>query len=95
MYCCLIENVWEICPIKLDFDQPNAEIGRKMASGRLLFLALVLNIKLNVSDQLVNSREKVATQWNIDGHLHLTATVLYCSVVCKCCVHQCQWHSQP
>ena len=24
----------------MDFDQPNAEIGRKMANGRLLFLAL-------------------------------------------------------
>ena len=39
LLCCPIENVWEIWPIKIDFGQPNAEIDRKMASGRLLFLA--------------------------------------------------------
>ena len=35
-----IENVQEIWPTKMDFGWPNAEIGRKMANGRLLFLAL-------------------------------------------------------
>ena len=40
LHCCPIENVWEIWPIKIDFGRPNAKIGRKMASGRLLFLAL-------------------------------------------------------
>ena len=36
-----IENVQEIWLIKMDFGQPNAEIGQKMANGRLLFLALL------------------------------------------------------
>ena len=36
-----IENVWEIWPTKMDFGRPNAEIGRKMADGQLLFLTLV------------------------------------------------------
>ena len=39
LHCCTIENVWEIWPIKIDFGWPNAEIGRKIASGQLLFLA--------------------------------------------------------
>ena len=30
----------KIWPTKMDFGRPNAEIGRKMANGRLLFLAL-------------------------------------------------------
>ena len=34
-----------------------------------------------------------------DCHLHLdqrvTTTLLYCSGVCKCCVHQCGWCRQP
>ena len=42
IHCCPIENIWEIWPIKIDFGRPNAEIGWKMASGRLLFLALVI-----------------------------------------------------
>ena len=29
MRCCPIENVWEIWLIKIDFFQPNAEIGWK------------------------------------------------------------------
>ena len=33
-----IENVQDIWPTKMDW--ANAEIGRKMANGRLLFLAL-------------------------------------------------------
>ena len=37
---CSIENVQEIWPTKMDFGQPNAEIGWKMANGQLLFLAL-------------------------------------------------------
>ena len=37
-----LKNVWEIWPIKIDFDQPIVEIGQKMANGRLLFLALGL-----------------------------------------------------
>ena len=37
-----IENAQEIWPTKMDFGQPNAEIGRKMANGRLLFLALII-----------------------------------------------------
>ena len=40
LHCCPIENVWEIWLIKIDFGWPNAEIGRKMANGQLLFLAL-------------------------------------------------------
>ena len=36
-----IENVHEIWPTKMDFGQPNAKIDRKMANGRLLFLALL------------------------------------------------------
>ena len=36
LHCCPIENVWEIWLIKIDFGRPNAEIGRKMASGRLI-----------------------------------------------------------
>ena len=35
-----IEKVQEIWPTKMDFGRPNAEIGWKMANGRLLFLAL-------------------------------------------------------
>ena len=31
-----IENVQEIWPTKMDFGWPNAEIGRKMANGRLI-----------------------------------------------------------
>ena len=38
--CCPIENVQEIWPTKMDFGQPNAEIGQKMADGQLLFLTL-------------------------------------------------------
>ena len=34
-----IENVQEIWPTKMDFGRSNAEIGWKMANGRLLFLA--------------------------------------------------------
>ena len=41
LHCCPIENVWEIWPIKTDFGQPNAEIGRKMTSDQLLFLTLI------------------------------------------------------
>ena len=37
-----IENVQEIWPTKMDFDRPNAGISRKMANGRLLFLALYM-----------------------------------------------------
>ena len=33
LHCCPIENVQEIWPIKIDFGQPNAEVGRKMANG--------------------------------------------------------------
>ena len=36
-----IENVQEIWPTKMDFGRPNAKIGRKMANGRMLFLALL------------------------------------------------------
>ena len=39
---CPIEFIWEIWPTKMDFGRSNAEIGQKMANGRLLFLALVL-----------------------------------------------------
>ena len=39
-----IENVQEIWPTKMDFGQPNAEIGRKMANGQLLFLALLSSV---------------------------------------------------
>ena len=35
-----IENVQEIWLTKMDFGWLNAEIGQKMASGQLLFLAL-------------------------------------------------------
>ena len=35
-----IEKVQEIWPTKMDCGWPNAEIGQKMANGRLLFLAL-------------------------------------------------------
>ena len=31
----------EIWPIKIDFGRPNGEVGRKMANGGLLFLALM------------------------------------------------------
>ena len=41
LYCCPIENVGEIWPIKIVFGRPNAEIDWKMANGRLLFLALI------------------------------------------------------
>ena len=44
LYCCPIENIWEIWPIKIDFGRPNAEIGRKMANGQQLFLALEIVI---------------------------------------------------
>ena len=40
--CCPIENEWEIWLIKIDFGQPNIEVGQKMANGRLLFLALLV-----------------------------------------------------
>ena len=35
----------------MDFGQPNAEIGRKMANGWLLFLALYLWILLPIIDK--------------------------------------------
>ena len=35
-----IKNVQEIWLTKMDFGRPNSEIGRKMANGQLLFLAL-------------------------------------------------------
>ena len=38
---CPIENVQENWPTKMDFGRPNAEIGRKMVNGWLLFLALI------------------------------------------------------
>ena len=38
------ENVQEIWAIKMKFGWPNIEIGRNMANGRLLFLALRLAI---------------------------------------------------
>ena len=41
--CCPIENVWEIWPNKMDFGQPNAEIGRKMANGRLISSTVINN----------------------------------------------------
>ena len=37
---CPIENVQEIWPTKMNFGRLNAEIGRKMANGQLLFLVL-------------------------------------------------------
>ena len=39
--CCPTDNVQEVWPTKMDFDRPNAEVGQKMANGRLLFLALM------------------------------------------------------
>ena len=39
-----IRNVQEIWLTKMDFGRPNAENGRKMANGPLLFLALGLNV---------------------------------------------------
>ena len=50
-----IKNVQEIWPTKMDFGWPNAEIGRKMANGRLLFLALECTVALM---QQVNSIEQ-------------------------------------
>ena len=41
-------------PIKIDFGRPNAEIGRKMASGQLLFLALGYTHLLWVRGVVVN-----------------------------------------
>ena len=32
---------------KMDFGQPNAKIGQKMASGQLLFLALLIHLVSN------------------------------------------------
>ena len=37
---CFFENPVKIWPTKMDFGQPIAEIGWKMANGQLLFLAL-------------------------------------------------------
>ena len=45
LHCCPIKNVWEIWPIKMDFGWLNAKIGRKMANGPLLFLALLKCIR--------------------------------------------------
>ena len=47
LLCCPIGNVWEIWPIKIDFGWPNAEICRKMTSGQLLFLALMVGYCLH------------------------------------------------
>jgi len=35
-----IENVQSNWPTKMDFGQPNVEIGQKMANGQLLSLAV-------------------------------------------------------
>ena len=49
-------------PIKIDFGRPNAEIGWKMASGRLLFLALIYNAVLEgVKYQFVVNFTKLYT----------------------------------
>ena len=42
---CSIENVQEIWLTTIDFGQPNAENGRKMANGRLLLLAMIVQRK--------------------------------------------------
>ena len=55
LHCCSIENVWEIWPIKIDFGRPHAEIGRKMANGRLLFLALGSTVKIQVEYKIAYS----------------------------------------
>ena len=44
--CYPIVNVQEIWPTKMDFGWSNAEIGWKMANGRLLFLALLASYKV-------------------------------------------------
>ena len=38
----------EIWPTKMDFGWLNAEIGRKMANGRLLFLALKIHTNVDL-----------------------------------------------
>ena len=40
LHCFPIENVWEIWLSKIDIGCPKADIGQKMASDQLLFLAL-------------------------------------------------------
>ena len=36
LHCLPIENVWKIWPIKINFVQPNTEIGWKIANDQIL-----------------------------------------------------------
>ena len=46
-----IVNIWESWLTKIDFGQPNAKIGRKMANGRLISrtAASILSLPHNLS----------------------------------------------
>ena len=74
-----IENVQEIWPTKMDFGWPNAEIGRKMANGRLLFLALVVTLELlhSVTGPLHNCMDQLQQYKTHMEHSWLQTTSIY------------------
>ena len=58
---CPIENVQVIWLTKMDFGQPNAEVGRKMANGWLLFLALLMHTACMLVQSYLSHRSSF---WN-------------------------------
>ena len=73
LLCCSIENVWEIWPIKIVFGRPNAEIGRKMASGRLLFLALKWRPRMAAMERGMMTQRASVLRTFITSLLHESA----------------------
>ena len=45
----------------MDFGPPNAEIGRKMANGQLLFLALQVNSIISINSEIGVSQNTAYT----------------------------------
>ena len=56
----------------MDFDRPNAEIGQKMANGRLLFLALHIPKLANIS----------GTHLFLSGNYSLVKRLIYLVITC-------------
>jgi len=57
----------------MDFGQPNVEIGRKMANGQLLFLALHVCIFCQLSKTEISSHEITMV---VTCDLHMTHTYI-------------------
>ena len=60
-----MENVWESWLIKIDFGRPYVKIGRRMADGRLLFLALCYSARLLSTTPAVNYGRFMAFVTNV------------------------------